>query len=139
MTAVHPIPARRGGPQGGPPLLAPALAFGALMIASVALSARTPQPTASAPALLTYVRSHHAFMQVGGCLEFASAVPLAIWTATGYRRLRVLGVNAPGAVIGLAGGLLAAASLASSGLVGWTISQVSGSVAAGLARALADL
>lgn len=138
MTTAPPA-ARRGGPQGGPPLLAPALAYGALTIASVALSARIPQPAASAASLLAYVRSHHTFMQVAGCLEFAAAVPLAIWTATGYRRLRTLGVNAPGAVIGLAGGLLAAASLALSGLVSWTVSQVSGTVEAGLARVLADL
>jgi hypothetical protein len=138
MTAAPPT-ARRGGPQGGPPLIAPALAYGALMVASVALSARTPQPTASAASLLAYVRSHHTFMQVSGCLEFAAAVPLAIWTATAYRRLRTLGVNAPGAVIGLAGGLLAAASLALSGLISWTVSQVWGTVEAGLARALADL
>src|ERR1700758_1391078 len=122
-TAAHPAPpvARRGGPQGGPPLLAPALA------------------SASAASVLAYVRSHHTFMQVAGFLEFAAAVPLAIWTATGYRRLRTLGVTAPGAVIGLAGGLLAAASLALSGLISWTVSQVSGTIEAGLARALADL
>jgi hypothetical protein len=137
MTAAS--PARRAVPPGGPPLLAPAAAFGALMIAGVALSARTPQPAAAAATLLAYVRSHHASMQVAGCLQFAAAAPLAIWTATGYRRLRTLGVYAPGPVIGLAGGLLAAASLALSGLVSWTVSQVSGSAAAGLARALADL
>jgi hypothetical protein len=137
--ATTPAAARRGGPQGGPPLLAPALAYAALTIASVALSARIPQADASAASLLAYVRSHHTFMQVAGCLEFAAAVPLAIWTATGYRRLRTLGVNAPGAVIGLSGGLLAAASLALSGLVSWTVSQVSGTVDAGLARVLADL
>jgi hypothetical protein len=52
-------------------------------------------------------------------LVFGAAVPLAIWAATIYRRLRTLGVTAPGAVIGLAGGILAAASLALSGLVTW--------------------
>jgi hypothetical protein len=138
VTTAHPT-ARRGGPQGGPPLIAPALAYGALAIASAALSVRIPLPSASAASLLAYVRSHHTFMQVSGCLEFAAAIPLAIWAATGYRRLRTLGVNAPGAVIGLTGGLLAAASLALSGLIGWTVSQVSGTVEAGLARALADL
>jgi len=138
MTAASPA-ARRGGQQGGPPLLAPALAFAALTIAGVALSARSPQPAASAASVLSYVRSHHAFMLVAGFLEFAAAAPLAIWTATAYRRQRTLGVTAPGAVIGLAGGLLAAASLALSGLISWTIAQVSGSVDGGLARALADL
>jgi hypothetical protein len=138
MTAARPA-ARRDAQQGGPPLLAPALAFAVLTIVSAALSARIPHPAASAATMLAYVRSHHTFMLVAGVLEFGAAGPLAIWTATGYRRLRTLGVYAPGAVIGLAGGLLAAASLAFSGLVSWTVAQVSATVDGGLARVLADL
>jgi hypothetical protein len=65
---------------------------------------------------------------------------LAISAATIYRRLRTgLGVTAPGAVIGLVGGLLAAASLGFAGLVSWTSSQIPASGDAAVARALADL
>jgi hypothetical protein len=137
MTTTMPA-ARR--PQGGPPLIAPALAYGALMITAVILSVRTPQPSAAAASVLAYDLGHHDVLQVAGCLGFAASLPLAIWTATVYRRLRTsLGVTAPGPVIGLVGGLLAAASLALTGLVNWTSSQIPASSDPAVARALADL
>lgn len=136
--ATATTPAAR--PQGGPPLLAPVLAYGALMVVSVILLASGPQPSTSAASVLSYDRAHHTALEVAGCLGFAASLPLAIWTATVYRRLRTaLGVTAPGAVIGLAGGLLAAASLALCGLVNWTVSQVHAIADPALARALADL
>ena len=110
-------PTARRGPQGGPPLLAPALAYGALLIASVAVWIGAPQAGASAASTLSYAQSHTGQMHVEAVLVFGAALPLAIWTATVYRRLRTLGVTAPGAVIGLAGGILAAASLAISGVL----------------------
>jgi hypothetical protein len=141
MTTAPPAP-RRTGPQGGPPPLAPALAYSALAIVAVVLSATVPHPSASAASVLAYDRTHHTALQVAGFLNFGASVPLAIWTATAYRRLRTLGVTAPGAVIGLAGGLLAAASLALSGLVTWTAAQIeaAGTTAdPALAHALSDL
>jgi hypothetical protein len=107
------------------------------MITSVILSATSPQPSASASAVVAYDRGHHDALLVAGFLSFAAAAPLAIWTATTYRRQRNLGVIAPGAVIGLAGGLLAAASLALSGLISWT--RVEAPPEPAVARALADL
>ena len=139
MTSTARSTERRPGPQGGPPLLAPALAYGALMIASVILSARTPQPSASATDVLAYVRTHHTELQVAGFLSFGASAPLAIWSATVYRRLRTLGITAPGAVIALAGGLLSAAALALSGLIGWTSSQSASVASPALAKALANL
>jgi hypothetical protein len=136
--ATPPSAARPARPQGGPPLLAPALAYGALMVTAVVLSARMPQPSATAIATAAYDSSHHAVLEVAGCLGFAASAPLAIWTATTYRRLLTLGVTAPGAVIALAGGLLAAASLGLSGLITWTSSQAAAADPAA-ARILADL
>src|SRR6202012_4369814 len=104
MTASTRATIPRARQQGGPPLLAPALAYGVLTITAVILSATSPQPSASAAAVLSYNSSHHDAIVVTGFLIFAAAAPLAIWTATTYRRLRSLGVTAPGAVIGLAGG-----------------------------------
>jgi hypothetical protein len=116
------------------------LAYGALMITSVVLSASSPHLSASASAVLAYDRSHHDVLQVAGCLGFAASIPLAIWTATVYRRLRTrLGVVAPGAVIGLVGGLLAANSLGLTGLINWTSSQIPTGGDSTVARALADL
>jgi hypothetical protein len=137
MTMTGDTPKTR--PQGGPPLLAPASAYGALMIAAVALAAGIPRPGAAANTVLGYDQAHQTVMQVSGFLAFAAALPLTIWTATAYRRLRTLGVTAPGAVIGLSGGLLAAVSLALSGLVTWTTGQLGGANNPAVARALADL
>jgi hypothetical protein len=139
MTATTAPPTTRR-PQGGPPPLAPILAYGVLMVTAVILSAASPQPSASAASVLAYDRTHHDALEVAGTLGFAASLPLAIWSATVYRRLRTgLAVTAPGAVIGLVGGLLAAASLALTGLVNWTSSQTSALDDPGVARALADL
>ncbi len=44
---------------------------------------------ASATSVLAYDRAHHTALQVAGFLISGASVPLAIWTATVYRRLRV--------------------------------------------------
>jgi hypothetical protein len=137
MTTTAPSARRR---QGGPPLIAPALAYGALMVTAVILSARTPQPSATAASVLAYDLAHHGILKAAACLGFAASLPLTIWAATVYRRQRTsLGITAPGAVISLAGGLLAAASLALTGLVTWVSSQLPAGSDPALARALADL
>ena len=132
-------PNTRRGPQGGPPLLAPALAYGALLIASVAVWIAAPQAGASAASTLSYAQAHTGQMHVEAVLVFGAALPLAIWAATVYRRLRTLGVTAPGAVIGLAGGILAAASLAVSGLVTWVAADTAHIVSPALAKVLSNL
>lgn len=138
-TSATPL-ARPHRAQAGPPLLIPLVAYGVLMVVSVILLAHSPQPSASAASVLAWDSAHHSALEVAGCLGFAASLPLAIWTATVYRRLRTsLAVVAPGAVIGLVGGLLAAASLVLCGLVNWTISQVHGVADPALVRALADL
>jgi len=140
MATVTTPNSRTAMPQAGPPLLIPVLAYGFLTVVSVILLASGPQPSTSAASVLTYDNVHHTALEVAGCLGFAAALPLAIWTATVYRRLRTtLGVVAPGAVIGLVGGLLASASLALCGLTNWTISQTHTVADPAVARALTDL
>src|SRR5258705_12242676 len=110
-------PTARRGPQGGPPLLAPALAYGALLIASVAVWIGAPQAGASAASTLSYAQAHTGQMHVEAVLVVGAALPLAIWTATIYRRLSTLGGTAPRAVIQLDRGLLAARTRAPCGHV----------------------
>jgi hypothetical protein len=98
-----------------------------------------PQLSATGTAVAAYDSSHHVVLEVAGCLGFAASAPLAIWAATAYRRLLTLGVTAPGAVIALAGGLLAAASLGLSGLITWTSAQPGAAADPAAARVLADL
>ena len=144
---TSPIPASTGPAspgrvtrrQGGPPPLVPALVYGALLIAAVALLAGAPHPGTPAASALAWDRAHTGVLHAAALVVFGAAVPLAIWTATIYRRLRTLGVTAPGAVIGLAGGILAAASLAMSGLVTWVAADTAHIVSPALAKVLSDL
>jgi len=147
-TASAPIPAGAGAAsrarpksrrQGGTPPLVPALVYGALLVATVALLAGAPHAGSPAASTLSWARAHTGTLHAAALLVFGAAVPLAIWTATVYRRLRTLGVTAPGAVIGLSGGLLASASLALSGLVTWTLAETAPSVSPALAQVLTDL
>lgn len=132
-------PARTTRRQGGPPPLVPALVYGALLVAAVALLAGAPHPGSPAASMLSWSRAHTGTLHAAALVIFGAATPLAIWTATIYRRLRTLGVTAPGAVIGLSGGLLACASLALSGLVTWTLAETAPAASPALAQVLTDL
>jgi len=119
-------PSSRWRRQGGPPLLVPVLAFAVLTVASAALGASAPRPDTSAAQVLTYDNGHGTVMTVAAAVLFGSTIPLIISAATLYRKLRRLGVGAPGPLMGFAGGMLAAASLAASALFTWTAAQIAG-------------
>jgi hypothetical protein len=123
------------GRQNGPPLLIPAVIMAVFTVASAVLGATAARYDSAN--LLTYDQTHHTSQLVLGTLVFATAIPLLIWSATVYRRLHRLGVTAPGSAIAYGGGLLAAASLAVSGLLTWTTAQLSGP--ADLVKALTTL
>lgn len=125
--------------QGGPPLLAPAAAFAALTLAGLAIGVGGPRPTTPAADVLSYYAGHPTLGSLAGMLVFGSSMPLAIWAATAYRRLRRLGVTAPGSAMALAGGVLSAAALALSGLLTWTAAQTAQVAGPGVARALVTL
>ncbi len=124
---------------GGPPLLVPAIAFAVLTLAAVAVSIHIPTPTASAQTVLSYQVNHATSLRLGGFLQFASALPLAIWAATVHGRLRALGVRAVGTTMALVGGVLASASLALGGLIGWTSVETAHLGDAAVAKVLGDL
>jgi hypothetical protein len=145
MYAVQapPRPVHRRSP-GGPPLAGLAATTTALflagLIASTAMAGTTlPAPTGTGAGILAYFRGHPDAVTASGFFQFAAAVPLAIYAATASARLRTLGIQAPGATIALAGGALAAAFLALSGLITWTLAQPAVLASAPLVRALHDL
>src|SRR6266511_2183869 len=92
MTTLSPttLPAAR---QGGPPLLVPALAFAVLAGGAVLVNHAVPTPTAAGSTVMSYYRNHTHAVQIGGLLQFAAAIPLAIWAATIYQRMRTLGIK----------------------------------------------
>jgi hypothetical protein len=101
-----------------------------------ALGGVMPLPYGSGTAIRDYVDTHHATAVAIAVGAFGSSIPLAIYAATASARLRQLGITAPGATIALAGGLLASAGLALSGLTAWTLSRPEVTSDAALVRAL---
>ncbi|MCP3803375.1 DUF4386 domain-containing protein [Allokutzneria sp. A3M-2-11 16] len=115
--------------QGGPPLGVLAIVFTALFVAGLVLSiviaggAVFPSPFGQEADSAAYFRDHQLAVRISAFFQFASAIPLAIYTATANARLHRLGIRAPGATIALAGGLLASVFMACSGLLTWVLSR----------------
>jgi len=129
---------------GGPPLAGLAAVSTALLltglIVGAAMAGRTfPSPFDSGASILAYFRGQQDAVRISSFFQFAAAVPLAIYAATASARLNNLGIRAPGATIAFVGGALAAAFLAFSGLVSWTLAQPAVLASAPLVRALHDL
>ncbi|MEU7854118.1 DUF4386 domain-containing protein [Nonomuraea sp. NPDC049141] len=113
------------------------MAFTVLTIAGIVTAAGVPRPQAPGSEVLAYIQDHASPMRLSAFLAVGAAVPLAIWSAAAYRRLRALGITAPGSAIAFAGGMLASGFAALSGLIGWAASRTADS--APLASALRDL
>ncbi|MFE7798277.1 hypothetical protein [Nocardia sp. NPDC057440] len=98
-----------------------------------------PSPFSSPDDALTYFRTYPDAVRTGAVLQFACTIPLTIYVATATARLRALGRQAPGITIALAGGVLAAAFLASSSLVTWVLTVRGVTAEPALVRALHNL
>lgn len=129
-------PGRRS--RGGPPLPLPAAAYGALTVAA-AVTYPGPLPTADAASALATLQAHPIAAQVSAVLLIGASAPLAVWAAAASQRLQALGARVAGPIIGLVGGVLAAASLLLSGLVAWTAAGAAPLGDAPLVRALSTL
>ncbi len=134
----------RGVTHRGPPLVVLALVSAALFVAGAIVAAASgagfPSPYDSAGEIQAFFAGHREAVGATAFLQFASAVPLAIFTATVVSRLRFLGFDrVPGVLIAGAGGLLSAAFLALGALVAWVLSRAEVVGDPALVRALHDL
>jgi hypothetical protein len=111
----------RAARHRSPPLLALAVAFGALVIASLIAGRPTPPPFSPASSPLA-LAAHTGALRTAALLQLEAAVPLVLFAATACSRLRFLGIAAAGPAIGLVGGVLAAAMAALSALLTWVLS-----------------
>lgn len=124
MTTALDSPRR---PRTGPPLPPIAIATVALFMASLVLpivlagGATYPSPYSDETDIVEYFRANSTAVLVTALLQFAAA--LAIFAATVSVRLNHLGIRAPRPTIGLVGGILASASMATSALVTWTLTR----------------
>jgi hypothetical protein len=131
--------------QGGPPLGVLAVVFTALFLSAIIISTAVggghtfPSPYDPATSILAYFHQHPEAVRLNALLQFAAAIPLAIYAATASARLNRLGIRAPGATIALTGGVLAATFMACSALVCWVLSRPEVRDEPALVRALQDL
>lgn len=133
--------ATRRRPDGPPlgPVATVTLALSVIgVVLPTAIAGRLyPSPFESTSQIGAYFSAHPFAATVTALFTFGSAIPLAIFAASASVRLNRLGLRVPGPTIALAGGLLAATSLAGSGLVSWVLGRPElGAAGGSLVRAL---
>src|SRR5579883_262782 len=116
---------RHPGPALGPLAVVFTVIFigGLLPVTTVGGMPYFPGPWESTQTINTFFRLRPGAGVLCAFLQFGSAIPLGLFTATITSRLRFLGVKAAGVHIALFGGLGAAAAIASSSLVLWAVAQ----------------
>lgn len=82
-----------------------------------------PGPWAPTQSIVSFFQLRATAALLCSFLQFGSAIPLGIFTATAVSRLRFLGVRAAAAHIALFGGFGAAFAIASSSMVLWTMTH----------------
>jgi hypothetical protein len=113
----------------GPHLGIVAIVFVALFVSSLIVSevgtngASFPRPDWPEDLVRDYFNQFGSVVRIISFLQFSSAIPLGIFTATITSRLKFLGINAAGVNIALFGGFASSVFLAVSGLIEWVISQ----------------
>jgi hypothetical protein len=109
------------------------------IIALVAGTGSVPNPFADPATVAGWYAAHAGVIRVGATLQFGSAIPLGIVTASAYARQLRLGVRVPGPVIGLYGGITASLTLAVSAFVTWALAFPEANGSPGAAVMLARL
>jgi hypothetical protein len=126
----------------GPSLGALGIVFVALFAASLVVAtamtggARFPRPYDPVPLARDYFTQHADAVRIAAFLQFGSAIPLGLFTATVTSRLRFLGMRVAGVDIALFGGFAASIFLALSAMTGWVLSQPGVPTEAGALRTL---
>jgi hypothetical protein len=125
----HDVATRRDGSRHpSPSLSAVAAVYAALFLASLVATAvltrgeHFPSPFGPAASALDFFSRHSRAVRWSAFLQFGSAVPLGIFTATVASRLHFLGVRAAGVSIASFGGVAASVFLALSALAQWVLS-----------------
>jgi hypothetical protein len=143
MTNVHSTAQKETGTRHwGPHPGYVAVVFTTLFLASlvpvtlIVSETHFPSPLQAPEDVVRYFRNESTRVRVCAFLQFASAIPLGIFTAVMVSRLRFHGARVAGVDIALFGGLAASLFVALSGLVQWTISQPGMSDIPDLTRAL---
>jgi hypothetical protein len=136
-------PARSHTPARiGAPLIPPAIAYAALTVLAVlvpVLATSGHPPWASDADLVSYFAQHRDAARAQAFFTVGAAVPFAVVVAVTVSRLRTLGFEVPGRMIALVGGTVAAATLATSGLVTVALVQPSSPASSDVVRVFQSL
>src|ERR1035437_845468 len=125
----------------GPHLGAVAIVFVAIFAASLFVlsmltnGAAFPTPYWPEELVRDYYNQYSQAVRINSFLQFGSAIPLGIFTATVASRLRFQNISAAGVNIALFGGFASSVFLAISGLTGWVLSEPAIAVASSPIRA----
>src|SRR5215471_17744999 len=95
-----------------------------------------PGPWESAETIAAYFQGHPRDVLMCALLQFGSAIPLGLFTASIVSRLQFLGARVAGVYIALFGGFLTAVNLALSALILWVIAYPGIAQDTGVLRAL---
>ena len=115
--------ARHPSPNPGAVAVIYTVLFCAGLYAVANGEAHFPRPWDSAPTMAAYFQLRSKAVLLCAFLQFGSAIPLGIFTATIVSRLRFLGVKAAGATIALYGGLAASFALTGCSMVLWVMTR----------------
>jgi len=126
------------GPQAGFVALAFVLLFVAslLPVSPLGGTPSFPLPTASVAEMVDFLSRRQSSVLLCAFLQFGSAIPLGIFTATITSQLRFLGVRAAGTQIALFGGFLTAVNIMGSALIQWAMTYPGIPQESGLTQAL---
>lgn len=142
-TRQHPRRPAEAGPPLAPVVGVSAALFLAGIVVPLVVASGEPYPApmtgGDKNALPAYLAAHANALRLGAFFQFASSVPLAVFTAAAVGRLHALGVRAAGPTIGLAGGLLGSVALAVSACAQWVLSRLFPDAPEALLGGLRDL
>ena len=97
---------------------------GLLAVSPLFASGSFPVPSSSAERIVSFFRENGRQIAIASALQFGSAIPLGLFTATLANRLRFLRIRAAGVNIALFGGWTTAALMLVTTSVMWTTSSV---------------
>ncbi len=125
MKAVNETQASYRGPSTGIVALVSVSLFVASLIISTIMTAGTPFPTlfSSLEEVHNYFLHFAGVVQFNTMLQFGSAIPLGIFTASITNKLQFHGARVAGVNIATFGGYTAAIFIAISALAGWVLVQ----------------
>src|ERR1700722_13987220 len=119
---------RTGARHASPPLWLPAISFAGLFLAGLYFVSNLsgqpsfPGPWETSDIIATFFRLRPGGAATCAALQFGSAIPLGIYTATVFSRFQFFGVRAAGASIALFGGFATAIIMVVAASVLWSMS-----------------